>query len=152
MATTLFAVMTAIPNYTCGLSPIWTTAAFLKLFLKMTPGTINPLLGSRTMSEKTVNYICTQCKTEELIPQSVIDFFNSVDPDPLFDRPPSFRCEKCGHPYMVPKDYLKKSTPWSFFLSPKLYFSFFIVSYTARKFLPTVGISSLLCRKGIFSS
>lgn len=61
------------------------------------------------MSEKTVKYICTKCLTEENIPQSVISYFHAIDPDPLFNRPPSFSCENCGHPYMVPKDYLEKN-------------------------------------------
>lgn len=59
------------------------------------------------MNEKTIKYICPQCQAEEDVPQSVIDFFNAADPDPLFKRPPSFQCENCDNPYMVPKDYIK---------------------------------------------
>lgn len=62
------------------------------------------------MNNKSVDYICPKCQTEEPIPQSVIDFFNSADPDPLFDRQPSFRCENCAYPYMIPKKLHQKSS------------------------------------------
>ena len=110
MAMTLCAVTLATPNYTSGLSPIWITVGSLKLSPKMNHGIINYLSGALKMSEKIVKYICTKCLTEEDIPQSIISYFHAVDPDPLFNRPPSFSCEKCGYPYMVPKDYLKKSS------------------------------------------
>ena len=106
---TLFAVTLAAPNYTSGLSLIWITTVSLRLSTKMNHGIINYLSGALHMSKKTVKYICTKCLTEENIPQSVISYFHAIDPDPLFNRPPSFSCENCGHPYMVPKDYLEKN-------------------------------------------
>ena len=75
----------------------------------MNHGIINYLSGALHMSEKTVRYICSKCNAQEDIPYSIISYFHAVDPDPLFNRPPSFSCEKCGYPYMVPKHYLKKS-------------------------------------------
>lgn len=52
-----------------------------------------------------VKYICSKCHAEELIPQNVIDYFDAVDPERKLVGPPSFRCEKCGYPYMLPEHY-----------------------------------------------
>ena len=53
--------------------------------------------------EKTINYLCPKCQTEELIPQEAIDYLDSVDMERALVGPPSFRCELCGYPYMLPK-------------------------------------------------
>ncbi len=58
------------------------------------------------MNQKSsVNYLCPKCLTEELIPQEVIDFFDKNDPQRVPIGPPSFQCERCGYPYMLPKGY-----------------------------------------------
>ena len=52
-----------------------------------------------------VKYICPECKTEEMIPQDVLEYFDATDPERLLVGPPTFKCEKCGHPYMQPERY-----------------------------------------------
>lgn len=55
-----------------------------------------------------VKYVCPQCHIEEIIPQDAIDYVNLIDPERCLIGPPSFRCEKCGHPYMMPEGYYKE--------------------------------------------
>lgn len=56
-----------------------------------------------------VNYVCPQCHTEEIIPQDAIDYVNAIDPERCLIGPPSFLCEKCGYPYMMPEGYYYKN-------------------------------------------
>lgn len=40
-----------------------------------------------------------------MIPQDAIDLVDTLDPERCLIGPPSFRCEKCGYPYMLPEGY-----------------------------------------------
>ncbi|WP_139905282.1 hypothetical protein [Clostridium thermarum] len=40
-------------------------------------------------------YICTNCGTEELIPENIVQYFDIVD-DGDINEPPTFSCESCG--------------------------------------------------------
>ena len=53
---------------------------------------------------RSIKYVCRSCKTEEKIPEDVVEYFDIMDPG---DRrvPPRFKCEKCGGE-MRPKE------PW----------------------------------------
>lgn len=53
-------------------------------------------------------YVCPQCHTEEIIPQEAINYVNAMDPERCLIGPPSFLCEKCGYPYMMPKGYYQE--------------------------------------------
>lgn len=52
---------------------------------------IKSLLG---IGDKAIKYVCRSCKTEEDIPEDVVQFFDVMDQG---DRrvPPRFTCEKC---------------------------------------------------------
>ena len=54
-----------------------------------------------------VKYLCPQCHTEEIIPQEAIDHVDAMDPERCSLGPPSFLCESCGYPYMMPEGYYK---------------------------------------------
>jgi DNA-directed RNA polymerase subunit RPC12/RpoP len=53
---------------------------------------IKSLLLNRNQA---IRYVCLSCKTEEDIPQDVVEYFDIMD---LGDQrvPPRFKCEKCG--------------------------------------------------------
>ena len=51
-----------------------------------------------------IKYVCMQCKIEEDIPKSVVEYFDVID-DGDTSVPPSFSCQSCGGE-MVPKKYL----------------------------------------------
>ena len=55
-----------------------------------------------------LKYLCPQCKTEEIIPFDVIEYFDAIDPERLLVGPPTFKCEKCGYDYMKPENYKAK--------------------------------------------
>ena len=55
-----------------------------------------------------IKYICPKCQAEETIPQDVLEYFDTVDPERLLYGPSCFRCEKCGYPYMQPEHYEDK--------------------------------------------
>ena len=55
-----------------------------------------------------VRYKCPQCHIEEIIPQDAIHYVNAIDPERCLIGPPSFRCERCGHPYMMPKGWYEE--------------------------------------------
>lgn len=54
-------------------------------------------------SGATIKYICTQCKIEEDIPESVVEYFDVMD-DGDTSVPPRFTCNNC-HGDMVPRKY-----------------------------------------------
>ena len=48
-------------------------------------------------------YVCTECKTQEYIPEDVVIHFDLMD-DGDINEPPTFSCENCGA-IMRPKKY-----------------------------------------------
>jgi DNA-directed RNA polymerase subunit M/transcription elongation factor TFIIS len=54
-------------------------------------------------AEKSIQYVCTECGEEELIPEGVVEYFDIMD-DGDIAEPPTFSCEKCGA-IMKPKKY-----------------------------------------------
>ena len=85
-----------------------TNLAILKLLISII-GSMNLHLKLRRQllmqQQKTIKYICSKCHAEELIPQEVIDYFDSIDLERALVGPPSFQCERCSYPYMLPKQH-----------------------------------------------
>ena len=54
-----------------------------------------------------IKYICTKCHIEEFIPQDIIDFFDTIDPERALLTPAAFQCETCGSP-MLPENFLNQ--------------------------------------------
>lgn len=58
---------------------------------------------NKTKEENQIKFVCSDCGTEELIPEGVVRTFDIYD-DGDIAEPPRFRCENCGGS-MVPEDY-----------------------------------------------
>lgn len=54
-------------------------------------------------AKNNINYICTECGIEELIPKSVVMEFDLMDGGDT-SEPPRFTCEKCSG-LMYPQNY-----------------------------------------------
>lgn len=65
----------------------------------------NRVIPLKTEHDPMVRFRCTSCNFEELIPKSVVDFFDIMDGgDPSF--PPRFDCQSCVKGKMQPVHYV----------------------------------------------
>ncbi len=55
------------------------------------------------LKEELVLYRCTECGIEEFIPRDVVEMFDEIDDENIYE-PPTFSCEACGG-IMRPDNY-----------------------------------------------
>lgn len=48
-----------------------------------------------TIKEELILYKCTECEIEEFIPRDVVEMFDEIDDENIYE-PPTFSCEVCG--------------------------------------------------------
>lgn len=59
-------------------------------------------MRARIKNTSTVRYVCNNCGIDEDIPESVLEYFDEINPQQLIFGDHEFTCEKCGSGIMKP--------------------------------------------------